>query len=494
MGFMKAQNTTDALRYASDETIGTARFNALSGAFGALGGDLSAIGINPAGSAVFIGNSATVSLAVLDKKTDASYFDLKTRSIDTDVDLNQAGLVFVFNNSKEESPWKKFTIGLNYNNTHNYDDEYFIQGTGRTSIGDFFLSQANGIPLNLLQLQNGESIADLYTFLGETEGVIAQNAFLGFQSFIIDPLDPSDSESSQYISNIGPGNFNQEYAKITKGYNGKYTINFATQYTNDFYFGLNLNSHIIDYQEYISFYESNNNPGGNVTQVQFDNNLSVLGSGFSAQVGAIAKLTNEFRVGLTYDTPTWYVISEETTQSIETSREENGNNLTEYINPRVLNVYEDYDYKAPGKITASAAYIFGKQALLSFDYSYKDYSAINFDSNSGSSVFSSLNETIENTFKGASTYRLGGEYRIDQVSLRGGLNYQESPYKDEVTVSDRKGFSLGLGYNSGNYNFDVAYSYAQQNRNTQLFSNGLTDQASLDTSYNNIVFTLGFNF
>ena len=34
-----AQTISDGLRYATENTNGTARFNALSGAFGALGGD-----------------------------------------------------------------------------------------------------------------------------------------------------------------------------------------------------------------------------------------------------------------------------------------------------------------------------------------------------------------------------------------------------------------------------------------------------------------------
>ena len=48
-----AQDVTDAVRYSIDEIQGTARFRAMSGAFGALGGDMSAVNINPAGSAIF---------------------------------------------------------------------------------------------------------------------------------------------------------------------------------------------------------------------------------------------------------------------------------------------------------------------------------------------------------------------------------------------------------------------------------------------------------
>ena len=47
-----SQNINDALNYSGNSYQGTARFNSMSGAFGALGGDLSAIAINPASSAI----------------------------------------------------------------------------------------------------------------------------------------------------------------------------------------------------------------------------------------------------------------------------------------------------------------------------------------------------------------------------------------------------------------------------------------------------------
>ena len=50
---INAQYVSDGLRYSSGETQGTARFKAMGGAFGALGGDISAISINPASAAIF---------------------------------------------------------------------------------------------------------------------------------------------------------------------------------------------------------------------------------------------------------------------------------------------------------------------------------------------------------------------------------------------------------------------------------------------------------
>ncbi|UJH89691.1 hypothetical protein LZ575_11495 [Antarcticibacterium sp. 1MA-6-2] len=63
MTFSQAQDITDAVRYSTEGLSGTARFRAMSGAFGALGGDLSAMTVNPAGSAVFLNSYSTVSLS-----------------------------------------------------------------------------------------------------------------------------------------------------------------------------------------------------------------------------------------------------------------------------------------------------------------------------------------------------------------------------------------------------------------------------------------------
>lgn len=488
---MAGQGITDGLRYGTDMTTGTARFNSMSGAFGALGADMSAIAINPAGSAVFLQNNATFTLSLDAIENDANYFNTTTRNSDTELNINQAGGVFIFDNYNEESPWRKLSLALNYNQTSSHDNELFIRGTGNTSIANFFLNQAQGIRLDLLELQGGESISDLYSFLGATEGTQAQNAFLGFQGFLFDPLN-DEPGNTQYVSNVAPGSFNQEYLLLSQGYNGKFTFNLATQYGEDLFFGINLNSHIIDYQQSTLFFERNSNTGSIVNRIEFENYLSAVGAGFSAQVGAIAKVDDNLRLGLTYDTPTWFVISEETTQYLETRRRVDNQDIIEIIDPRIVNVFADYDLQTPGKFTGSIAYIFGKDGLLSFDYSYQDFSNINF-SPGRDPAFAALNNRIENSLKAVSTFRVGGEYRIENWSLRGGFNFQESPYEDNTILGDRQGFSAGLGYNFGNYTFDVSYSRSEQDRNQQLYATGLTSTAAIDTVYDNFLLTLGLN-
>ena len=187
--------------------------------------------------------------------------------------------------------------------------------------------------------------------------------------------------------------------------------------------------------------------------------------------------------------PSW---AENPDPSVETRRTENNQSILEIIDPNVINVFANYDLQTPGKITASGAYIFGKSGLISLDYSFKDYSNIEF-SPKGDAVFAAVNNTIETQLTTASTIRLGGEYRINQLSLRGGFMYEESPYTNEITVSDTTGFSLGLGYNFGNYSFDLSYARAEQDRVQQLYRIGLTDTTQVNMVTNNVVFTLGLN-
>lgn len=489
----QGQNTTDGLRYSTEQNIGTARFTALSGAMGALGGDFSAISTNPAGGAVFLNSSLMFSASLFDVENKSNYFNNREKSFSDDVAINQLGGIFVINNSNEESAFKKFTIGLNFTVNKNFDNELYIAGTGNTSIGDFFLAQAQGIPLNLLQLQSGESISDLYQYLGESEGDVAQNAFLGYQAFLFDPVDPNNPSNTAYVSNISNGSFNQEYAYLSQGYNSKFSINLATQITNDLFFGININTHTIEFDQSSYLLESNGNPGSTINRVGFENNLSVTGAGISAQVGGIAKVANNLRLGLSFDTPTWFQLSEETTQNLESRRVFEGQTLNEFVDPRIINVYEDYTLRTPGKISASAAYVFGLNGLLSFDYAYKDYSQIEFTPINGPN-FNTLNSTIENTLKAVSTYKVGAEFRRNQLSIRGGFHYEESPYIDDSIVGDLMGFSFGGGYNFGRFTCDLAYSRSEQERNQQLYSVGLTDTANINATYSNFVVSLGFNF
>ncbi|WP_199270253.1 OmpP1/FadL family transporter [Algibacter sp. L3A6] len=493
MSNIYAQDISDALRYSQDEIQGSARFRALSGAFGALGGDLSAVSINPAGSAVFSQSHASFSLVSADKNNTTNYFGNIEKTNDSKFDLNQGGAAFVFK-SNNNSPWRKFTLAIAYDRTNDHNNSWYSAGINTNddgnfsnSIASYFYDYADGRRLDQISAFPNESIREAYSEIGRAYGFANQQAFLGFESFILEADDISNDANTTYTANVNSGNFEHRYTNVETGYNGKISFNFATQYQDNVYLGINLNSHFIDYQRSTSLLEDNNN-GGLIDFIDFDNALSTTGNGFSFQIGGIFKLSQEFRLGLTYDSPTWYTIEEETSQFLDTSELVNQN--IDALDPQIVNIYPEYKLQTPGKFTGSLAYIFGQQGLISFDYSNKNYANTTFKPEAD---YTGLNADITNVLTSASTYRFGGEYKVKQLSFRGGYRFEESPYTDGVTVGDLNGFSLGLGYNFGNTKLDLTFDQAKRSYQTSLYNVGLIDTVDIDRVNSNVTLSLSFN-
>ena len=109
--FILAQDITDAVRYSNNQIQGTARFRAMGGAFGALGGDMSSVTINPAGSAIFNASHASVSGSFFNTNNDVSYFGSLNSASNSNVDVNQLGAAFVFENLNGSSKWHTWWYG-----------------------------------------------------------------------------------------------------------------------------------------------------------------------------------------------------------------------------------------------------------------------------------------------------------------------------------------------------------------------------------------------
>ena len=495
----QAQETTssDALRYVLNNLTGTARFRGMSGAFGAVGGDLSAINVNPAGSLFFNNNYASISLSLYNIHNRSDYFGTTTRENYSTLDLNQIGAVLVFNDKSGKTDWSKIAVALNYDNTNDFDTEIFSKGTNPSnSIDRYFLDKAQGLPNEFVELQPGESITDLYTYLGEESGLgfPAQQAMMAYQAYLLE----SDAPGSYYSNvNYTGGNFKQENYISASGYNGKLSANIATSYKNKLFLGMNLNAHFTDYVKTTSVYEANNNPlfstGYTARNIQFDNELYTYGTGFSLNLGAIVKVTEDFRAGIAYESPTWYRLNDELTQRLIVNTTDGIDNFREVIAPNVVNVYPTYKIQTPSKITFSGAYIFNKKGLISIDYAMKDYSNTKFKPTSVS-LYRDVNTEMSQQFKNAYELRIGGEYKIKQWSVRGGYRFEESPYKSTTEMSDLKGYSAGLGYNFGESKLDFAYANDSRSQNVAFLSSGMTDAARIRTKNNNITLTYSIYF
>ncbi|MFA7042902.1 MAG: hypothetical protein WC186_00990, partial [Bacteroidales bacterium] len=108
-----AQGEFDVLKYSLTDITGSARYVAMSGAFGALGGDMSAISMNPAGVSVYRSSEFTITPSLCTTST-KSHFDLSSSDSKEKMLINNFGYVGSFR-TYDESAISNFNFGISYN-------------------------------------------------------------------------------------------------------------------------------------------------------------------------------------------------------------------------------------------------------------------------------------------------------------------------------------------------------------------------------------------
>jgi len=466
-----SQTFEDVLRYSSYFHEGTARFNSMGGAFGALGGDLSAISINPASSSIFIDSEFGVTLNYKNLKISNRLNNYKTSSKNDFYSYGGAGVVLVYENRKS-----KFSVAYNNHILGDFDSSFNISGNNNNGIDNYFLYYADGIPSEDLLIYDGETSQSVYTFLGDNYGFADQQAFLGYQSFII---NDSGDNYNNYITNAQYDNLDQNLDIFRTGNHFKHSINLGFSFNNHLFTGININMHETLFEETKVFEEFGYAENSNVQRIFFKEDLLAYGTGFSFQLGSIIKI-KQLRVGLSYSTPTILKIEEENSQIIETDIIEK-DGLTSYrIDPNTINMYDEYELRLPSKSLFSLAYIFGSRGLLSFDYEITKFNESKFDdSNGNDSYLNSLNYSIKNNMAGISeSIRFGGEYRLKNLNLRAGYLYYKG---GDLDLKNKiSGLSAGVGINYGYLDVDIGITKYSDFIKNRLYTRGLTNKYEID--------------
>ena len=468
-----AQSMDDLLRYTRTELKGTARYVAMGGAFNALGGDFSAIKDNPAAAAVFLNSEIGLTLNTIENRVGSNYFDNSNPIDSRSSDLDQFGIILVLNET-EASDFVKLTFAYNYQIEHSFNSKFNARGTNpNRGLDDYFLAFANGIPYQDIKTYDDEDLSQSYKYLGENIGFGSQQVFLGYQSYVINPVTTDDS-NTQYISNSNPDKrpVNHDFFVTHSGKNSKHTFSLGTQYGENLYLGFNLNSHQTRFRRVDNLVENNYSGSSTFDYIEFENDLLPLGEGFSFQMGAIYKADN-LRVGLSYHSPVWSQMTDELLQSIITNK----TNGKDTIDPRVINIYE-YNTYTPSRYSGGLAYVFGSKGLISVQYDLVNYQNASFDVGKGDDNFINQNKIINSTLKSAGALKIGGEYRLGRLSFRGGYFNQESINKKSLDLS--KGSSFGLGYDFGGSALNFAFSNLVFECSEPMYQTGLADPIQLN--------------
>ncbi|WP_294282485.1 hemin receptor [uncultured Chryseobacterium sp.] len=386
------RNTTDV--YSNAPNIGSAKFNAMGGSNGALGGDANSLLTNPAGLGVAISGEISGTLSVTNNKNTSSYAGSSYGYSINKGDLGNLGAVMTFQ-LMTESAWKFINIGVNYSNQ---SVENYVETPGNSNL--------------------------VYDF-------------------------PAGGSSS-----FG------RHAYDRYGYLSKTSFGVGANYNNSLYLGAGLNflNTSIDQSDTAIF---NSLADGSSERFSKQNTpFTEKANGFSASLGVIGKLSPNFRLGASVETPTFWNM-------------DRGYN---YYNDPITGddfATENRRLTTPMKATVSAAFIASKSFALNVDYTlgltkpkYKVYGDAETE----------MNDFFKDNYKNLSELKIGAEYRIKQFRLRGGYSYASSPF-DALTISrynndgsitdnqsynnlilnDRNALSFGLGYDFRSFYIDASY-------------------------------------
>lgn len=475
----EAQYAGDALRFSQTQAGSNARFNAIGNAQTAIGGDLSSLGANPAGLGMFTRSDIGFTLEFNNYNSSGDFLNRNTIGSKDALNFNQAAAVIHLpalraKGSDLEKGWVSFDFGIGFNRHADFGANLIYSGTNpNNSIADYFAELATknyGNPSTLSA--------------GSLERMAYDDYLIGY-----------DDQGDYYFPATDVNSL-QTKSDNRRGGQSQVNMAIAANYSNKFYLGLNLGFSSLRYFSDAVFSEKGYNVSESSNyQLSLLQNQETTGKGFNAKLGFIYKPVSALRIGASIETPTWYEITDNYTEVLNTSHTVNGLENT--------NLPENYTFvyrlRTPLKMSLGTGIFFGNFGFISADLDMVDYASINFRGMTSAdlNIIADNNQEVANNFKKAYNYRIGAEIKLEQVMLRGGYGIQGNPYKNlSDSQFNTKTFSAGLGYRVRNYYMDLSYQQISSYSDLKpyVLNNGSEPTASVSTDRNNIFMTFGMRF
>ncbi|MBN1990422.1 MAG: outer membrane protein transport protein [Bacteroidales bacterium] len=491
-----AQTSTDALRFSESFVNGSARYIGMGGAFGALGGDFSTLSSNPAGLGVYRSSEFSISTSFNKGNFTSEYTGFSTENDKRNLMLDNLGVVFAFKPEKEkESGIVGVNFGIGYNRSGNYNLESRLSnGVQYYSIMDTWALRANALGLNPIDLQASTDYDPYSNSSIPLDLIAAWNAFL------------IEHDGTSYYAPLYDGDvFKPTHFIQSEGGKHEYDFSLGLNFSHKLYFGMTLGLQSIDYSRYTVYTETLSATGDPDMPYLFDNlsyseNLSVSGNGFNFKLGAIYRPIESLRLGLAFHTPTYFSVDEH--YSLSASSEFWDGDFITPASQTTETFKNTYDLETPFRTIASAAVVIGDVGLISFDYEYSDYSTMRFKNGVGGNMYNAVNDEIKGVYRATNSFRLGGEFRLDNVFFRAGGAYYSSPYKSELLNknADNLIISGGIGYRHKSVYIDFAYSRLMHTEKYTFFDirdnagNLAIDPVTQKWAVGKAVLTLGIKF
>lgn len=471
--WLNCQNASDALRYSLTDPVGTARTVAVGGGMGAIGADFGSLTENPAGLAAYHFSEFVFSPSLFYNQTKSSLKGsafLQENKYGAGID--NLGLVIV-RNGYEGSNWKQVNFAIGFNRLNDYNRNIYFEGATTGSITDHWREQA----LHL----NPDDLDDFASGLAyETGSIYDSNNDGVYESDFTDHANKPVFKSQSVES---------------RGYQSELQFALGANYKDRLMLGASLGVPIISFREEKRYEEAdpeNLNPVfENLGYTEF---LKTEGSGINLKLGAIFKFHDLFRLGLSFQTPSFLEIDETYETSADYSYLDNGQVQSYEASSPQTGVFT-YKIATPLRAAASFGSVIGKNGFLGASVEYVDYTQSSFSMERDFRDFEQeLNRDIDKQYQSALNLRAGAEIAIDVMRLRGGVFLQGSPYANENEYTTT--YSLGLGVRGGRFFSDVALRHTRYDDGYLPYTTASNDPQLVNNKHqlNRLVLTLGYKF
>ncbi|MAI24196.1 MAG: hypothetical protein CL828_09075 [Crocinitomicaceae bacterium] len=469
-----AQNEIDILRYSYQETLGSTRTMAMGGAFGALGADLASLNGNPAGIGMYRRGDAGVTTGFASRKAKVNIAGQLGNANQLAGSTTNLGIALSYPSVNPD--WPVTTLAITNTRRANFNEKIEIKDASLdASLLDAFLAEAMGtLP------------ADLYDRAPFTSN-------LAWETYLLDPHPNNDPTA--YISAIPEGG---GYATKTIERTGRLNetnIGLGSGLNERLYIGASIGIISVEFDETSIHKERPRQDSLALSEWEFQEMLTVEGSGINFKVGATLAVTDWLRAGIAYHTRSRITLTDEYSTTVRSAF--NTGETYDYNSP--FNRLE-YVISSPSRLIASAAFIMGKAGIISADYENVNYGTgtLNASAFSGSGAydFASENEAAAELYGTSHIARVGCEFRVQRAwRVRAGASFETSPYTQAADVqadANRYTGSFGLGYRTENWYFAGTFRRSVYQNDIYLFSPDLLDAGRMQKTHGMVVATVGF--
>ena len=477
---------------------------------GSLGGEITSTFVNPAGIGFYKNMEFVVSPGARFLRTKGSFRGSDAMSLDQSNGFNLGTSGFVFGWANKYSKWKSNAISIAVNQTANFKQDIFYSGANDYSsftenaaneFFDYYSQRKDQNP----GLSDAAIIDDALDELS-----LSLPTRMALYTYLVD-ID-STGGNKRIISRAEElGVVSQDNHIRTRGGIYEIAFGFAANMDDKIYIGGSFGLPIVSYGRESTFRESD--PTGNATNkfnyFSYSEDYTSKGFGINLKLGAIFKPVERIRLGLAIHTPTMYALTEKFSSSMTTDLENRFNppvvdNVSSNIFTGDAPASFKYDLVTPFKFIVGGSYVFREvedvkkqRGFLTADVEYTNYKWSNFSSGEeegDETYYKGVNNDIDDAYKGAFNFRVGGELKFNTIMTRLGFAYYGSPYADKVLKARHMYLSGGLGYRNKGMFIDLTYVH-QLNKDVnfpyRIAAPRQNTFATLKETGGNIMLTLG---